>query len=486
MDGHRKPPRDEDAEHILRLCREGRLFELQARVADGKSLTVPAQYRKKPLLVALETGFHSLIEFLLQHENDQATKDEFLRESCWRGQYPLMQLALQFGASVTSVSFQDVIETWNRDVVRMFLSRGADPVADAPFARAFKRRIKAVLGIYLDCKGARPDVIDALQGQLDMALRQACQDDDLKWVSLLMWLGGNARTKGLMTDDLDTADAVGNPEYQQSALQIACQSRKPEILKRLKPDPAIDDLSELIAAAGSLITTPETVAYLVDLGGRVNDQAGGGSTALDTCLRHLGWKEMVLDAPYPYAHVSVPIARLGKSVEALEFLLRRGAQWKPNDRSILEVRRALYRLESDALVAVIELLRTYRACDEAVLKALLGTPKMRKSLVEFDKRRASSQGHRGQVKNRGRTNELTRAKTSGASHFSSRYDRRRLYEEVWSEPTQKVAQRYGVSGVAIGKACTVLDIPKPPRGYWAKKAAGHQLPSRPHLPDSEG
>ena len=25
-----KPPRDETAEHLLRLCREGRLFELQA------------------------------------------------------------------------------------------------------------------------------------------------------------------------------------------------------------------------------------------------------------------------------------------------------------------------------------------------------------------------------------------------------------------------------------------------------------------------
>jgi hypothetical protein len=49
-----------------------------------------------------------------------------------------------------------------------------------------------------------------------------------------------------------------------------------------------------------------------------------------------------------------------------------------------------------------------------------------------------------------------------------------LYEEVWTEPTQKVAQRYGVSDVAIAKACSLLDIPKPPRGYWARKAAGQQ------------
>jgi hypothetical protein len=30
---------------------------------------------------------------------------------------------------------------------------------------------------------------------------------------------------------------------------------------------------------------------------------------------------------------------------------------------------------------------------------------------------------------------------------------------------QRVAQRYGVSDVAIAKACTLLNIPKPPRGY---------------------
>jgi len=49
-----------------------------------------------------------------------------------------------------------------------------------------------------------------------------------------------------------------------------------------------------------------------------------------------------------------------------------------------------------------------------------------------------------------------------------------------------VAKRYGVSDVAIAKACALLDIPKPPRGYWAKKAAGQKLPIRPPLPNREG
>ena len=63
-----------------------------------------------------------------------------------------------------------------------------------------------------------------------------------------------------------------------------------------------------------------------------------------------------------------------------------------------------------------------------------------------------------------------------------RFDRQNLYEEIWSEPAEKVAARYGVSGVAISKVCRCLGIPKPPRGYWAKKAAGHRTTPRRKLP----
>lgn len=65
------------------------------------------------------------------------------------------------------------------------------------------------------------------------------------------------------------------------------------------------------------------------------------------------------------------------------------------------------------------------------------------------------------------------------------YDREKLYNEVWAAPTQKVAARYGVSDVALAKACRLLRVPKPPRGYWAKKAAGQPAGRRPKLPPLE-
>src|SRR5665647_3869915 len=55
------------------------------------------------------------------------------------------------------------------------------------------------------------------------------------------------------------------------------------------------------------------------------------------------------------------------------------------------------------------------------------------------------------------------------------YERDKLYEEVWAEPVMKVAERYGVSGVALAKTCRKLNVPLPPRGYWAKIKAGKTL-----------
>lgn len=62
-------------------------------------------------------------------------------------------------------------------------------------------------------------------------------------------------------------------------------------------------------------------------------------------------------------------------------------------------------------------------------------------------------------------------------------DRERLYREVWSEPAGTVAQRYGVTGTALAKWCTRLEIPRPQPGYWAKKAAGKKVPMPPPLPE---
>lgn len=65
------------------------------------------------------------------------------------------------------------------------------------------------------------------------------------------------------------------------------------------------------------------------------------------------------------------------------------------------------------------------------------------------------------------------------SHHS--FTRQELYDLVWSEPMVKLAERYGISGNGLAKACRRADIPVPERGYWAKKQAGRKV-SRTPLP----
>ena len=65
------------------------------------------------------------------------------------------------------------------------------------------------------------------------------------------------------------------------------------------------------------------------------------------------------------------------------------------------------------------------------------------------------------------------------------YNRDKLYEEVWTKPVVEVALHYGVSDVAIHKICKSLNIPVPPRGYWAKHRSGEIL-SKPPLPPRKG
>src|SRR5262245_63804422 len=61
------------------------------------------------------------------------------------------------------------------------------------------------------------------------------------------------------------------------------------------------------------------------------------------------------------------------------------------------------------------------------------------------------------------------------------FTREKLYEEVWARPVMQLAKEMGVSDVAVAKICRKLMIPVPPRGYWARLAAGQSL-KRPGLP----
>lgn len=63
-------------------------------------------------------------------------------------------------------------------------------------------------------------------------------------------------------------------------------------------------------------------------------------------------------------------------------------------------------------------------------------------------------------------------------------DRQELYKKVWETPITRLAKEYSLSDVGFAKICKKHNIPRPPRGYWARKAAGYNVKRLP-LPPGE-
>jgi hypothetical protein len=55
------------------------------------------------------------------------------------------------------------------------------------------------------------------------------------------------------------------------------------------------------------------------------------------------------------------------------------------------------------------------------------------------------------------------------------FERQKLFDEVWATPVTTLAKEYGLSDVGLRKICIGMDVPLPPRGYWAKVAAGRTI-----------
>jgi hypothetical protein len=420
----------------------------------------------------LETGFHSLIELLLRHEESQQVKNDVLRRALFMDLPEVVQLALAHGAEITSVPFLDVLLTGDRGLVASFIERGADPIADHPFARAFHQlRVKTTIGSYLDCRRIRPDLVKGLQRQADMALRQFAQDGNLKWVSLLMWAGADPRSSGGTVEDADDS------EWSTTALHEACGSGNVNVLKRLQPNPS-DDLPGMLERAAERANS-DTLEYLLGLGADPNDKPDGGSSALDACIRILGWEELERVEHGDFATYEESPQKPSRGRRSIRVLLRHGAVWTPDISTLDATRRILYRLEPELLLGLLGQLRA-RDTGEAVLAELLRVRQLRR-FVAFCERRRERDGGR---QNAGQHSDPTPRETP--RRRLTQDERWRIYSAVWSKPVAKVARRYGMPAVEFLRACKELEIPMPPRGYWTRKKAGQPVPGRPRLPVLKG
>jgi hypothetical protein len=60
--------------------------------------------------------------------------------------------------------------------------------------------------------------------------------------------------------------------------------------------------------------------------------------------------------------------------------------------------------------------------------------------------------------------------------------RAELYTLVWESPLVHLARRLGISNTRLKRICDDYEVPVPPPGYWAKRAAGKPI-AKPALPN---
>lgn len=491
-----KPVPNADADHVLELCHEGRLFELERWIADGSSIEMPLDYKQSPLKIAVRSGFHSLVELLLRHESSQTRKDAVLVEAVWSDEAPLVELSLRYGASSRAMPLVDALIHPKARIASLLLEHGADPIADYPFPRAFLAGSYSALRTFIDCRRERPDLGEQLQAHLDMALRQACSDGRGRMVGLLTWAGANPRARGLATEDaIDTtrSEYISESELETTAVQTACVVGSLAMLRSFRVSPELDDLSALLRTA-SYSPKPEITKWLLRKGANPNDKDNGGSTALDLTLQ-------AVDRPDSYSFSFWDRRRkLGpeqttKAFETFKALIDHGALWRPDSGNIKRVRRSLLQLTTEAAMRHLSVLKTQGVCDASTYVELIRTPAIRTILrLSENANRRQGVGCRSDAVTAERRSArepsppatVVQTRAERARSAALEQYRQKLYEEVWSLPTQKVAAAHGVSDVAIAKTCKRLNIPKPPRGYWNKKAAGLPIPDRPALAPPRG
>jgi hypothetical protein len=359
-----RPPLPDDIKQLMALVRAGRLFDVQKWIAEGKRTVPPKPYWFSPLRVAIETGFHSMVEVLLQSGIEQEEKDYLLNRVVWNAKLELIKLFVNYGADIQSVDFEDVCWSGNPEITRFFLDRGIDAVTGHPFAKALCHPKRPQLGIYMQYR----DKIPELKYQLNLALRHHAREGSLKWVCLLLWAGGNAHVR------LPDVDEESDPEDNSTALEEAVRFGRQEIVEKIGIDPKRDDLNRLLEEACSKGAWP-VIEQLLTLGA---DQTGGlsGYPPMERLINHFAWQ---INPWVGYRSES----NLQEAFNLILSFADKGGRWCPKEKyGVNGFRRDLYHLDAKWIEKVFRGFQQHLVCSTELLLKLLNTPRMKEILGE--------------------------------------------------------------------------------------------------------
>jgi len=400
--------------------------------------------------------------------------------------WDLVDLLLEWGADPRRASLSDLFDSYNSDLLERFHALGVDLTANHELAGAlaYHTSNKPLFGFAKRHRDHDP----AIQKELNIALAHHAGEENEKGVQLCLWAGADAYAPApsLRFPHIADDDATDGDEPDRflgfTAIEEACRAGNVRILERLGPDPSRDDFDELYrsAANGAVIEVLARLTLPKNVGAVIRS--------------HVFWLE-----ERPFANP--------RSVDTLRRLFGSGARWSTSPaEEIADVRRALLRMSDCTFVEVMKLFAADSYCSPPILEDLGRTPTMRQRMRKvgfLPSPPDDSQDFYRSRPTRARevlskfgvevpkpTPRLPHCVEIGAWRRDGReirIDRTALFNRVWSEPVEKLAKEWGLSGRGLGKACRRLQIPVPPRGFWARAQHGQRMrrPRLPNLPPGE-
>lgn len=356
----------DDLKELCSLCRAGKLFAVQQWIRDGRPYRMPpGNFATSPIRTAIDSGFHSLVEVLLQEGAvDQEEKNDALIHAIDGRNFDLVELLVKYGADPQTVDFDTVLCSRHPQIMRWFVANGLNLECDCyPIARAFRYKHREFLGVYMSVR----DTVPTARRQASMALRYHAADGNLKWVSLLIWAGADPRLPVPRMEDSDIDE-----EDVESALVAAVRRGQFDVVKKIGIDPARDDVTALINEY-CFWPNPQLLEFLIKLGADVRNAAGEKS-AMYSAFSAFEWS---LDSAFR------SYSRCEDALRCIEILAANGARWHPDNPYRLScLRRAIAKAPAYDAIRHLERIIKAGAIEQPVFQELMRTPRMKEILKQ--------------------------------------------------------------------------------------------------------
>jgi ankyrin repeat protein len=372
----------EEMKPLIELCRAGKLFAVQEWIGESKPVNLPPLPRRSshaiaPLNIAIDLGFHSLVEVLLKAgatfnlDKWNGTMPRALRKR----RFDIVKLLVEHGFDPKQIDMKEVFDTWDPEMMEYFIEKGADVENGNPLAYAFCNRIRTALRIFKRYQGRFP----SFQEQANIGLRHHCKEGNLKWVSLLLWAGADPYAPGNSNYDEERDPDDGG----LTALGFAVLYEHFEIfkLKKVKLDinhPAIRDVVRY-ADRGEGVSL---LKQLLERGLNPNDQENGGCSKIQSLLNGIDVDFSFYAWHQRDGRPKIDSERTRDKIKAIHLLAKHGAKWVPEDKdNIKRARRSLLKLTADYTVEFAWIMGRYGSCAKECIQDLVATPTMKKHLA---------------------------------------------------------------------------------------------------------